>query len=78
MLRTLGADAVGMSTVLEGIQAHALGLHVLGFSCMTNWAAGIGAEPISHQEVLDLGKASARTLKHWLTKALEFVPPHEG
>lgn len=76
MLRTLGADAVGMSTVLEGIQAHALGMKTIGFSCMTNWAAGITQEIIHHQEVLDLGKTSAKTLKLWLTKALEFVPPH--
>ena len=41
MLRTLGADAVGMSTVLEAIQAHALGLKIAAFSCLTNWAAGI-------------------------------------
>ncbi len=41
MLRQLGADAIGMSTVLEAIQARALGLEVAGFSCLTNWAAGI-------------------------------------
>ncbi|MEY2578551.1 MAG: purine-nucleoside phosphorylase, partial [Verrucomicrobiota bacterium] len=45
MLRSLGADAVGMSTVLEAIQARALGLEVAGFSCLTNWAAGIGDSP---------------------------------
>ena len=39
MLRSLGADAIGMSTVLEAIQARALGLEVAGFSCLTNWAA---------------------------------------
>ena len=41
MLRTLGADAVGMSTVHETIQARALGLEVVAFSCLTNWAAGL-------------------------------------
>ena len=59
MLRQLGADAIGMSTVLEAIQARALGLEVAGFSCLTNWAAGIGAAPLSHEEVLETGKAAA-------------------
>lgn len=77
MLRTLGADAVGMSTVLEAIQAHALKMNVMAFSCMTNWAAGVTEETINHQDVLDLGKSSAKTLKLWLTKALEYVPPHQ-
>lgn len=59
MLRTLGADAVGMSTVLETIQARALGLKVTAFSCLTNWAAGISSEPLDHQEVLDTGRQAA-------------------
>ena len=59
MLRSLGADAVGMSTVLETIQARALGLQVAGFSCLTNWAAGISAAPLDHHEVLATGKQAA-------------------
>lgn len=59
MLRQLGADAIGMSTVLEAIQARALGLEVAGFSCLTNWAAGIGGAPLSHDEVLETGKEAA-------------------
>jgi purine-nucleoside phosphorylase len=59
MLRSLGADAIGMSTVLETIQARALGLEVAGFSCLTNWAAGLGEEPLSHEEVLETGKSAA-------------------
>ena len=51
MLRTLGADAVGMSTVLEAIQARALGLEVAGFSCLTNWAAGLHPGELGHAEV---------------------------
>src|SRR5438045_1375808 len=59
MLRQLGADAIGMSTVLEAIQARVLGLEVAGFSCLTNWAAGIGTELLSHEEVLATGKSAA-------------------
>jgi purine-nucleoside phosphorylase len=59
MLRSLGADALGMSTVLEVIQARALGMEVAGFSCLTNWAAGMGTEKVSHAEVLETGKRAA-------------------
>jgi purine-nucleoside phosphorylase len=59
MLRGLGADAIGMSTVLEAIQARALGLEVAGFSCLTNWAAGIGSTLLNHEEVLETGKSAA-------------------
>lgn len=62
MLRTLGADAVGMSTVLETIQARALGLHVAAFSCLTNWAAGITPHPLDHHEVLTTGHNAAASL----------------
>ena len=60
MLQKLGADAVGMSTVLEVIQARALGLEVAGFSCLTNLAAGLSEEKLSHQEVLEGGKRAAK------------------
>ncbi len=53
MLRTLGADAVGMSTVPEVITANALGIKVLGISCITNMAAGITGQALSHQEVIE-------------------------
>jgi purine-nucleoside phosphorylase len=56
--RTLGADAVGMSTVLEAIQARALGMEVAAFSCLTNWAAGM-AGPLDHAEVLITGRAAS-------------------
>jgi purine-nucleoside phosphorylase len=53
MMRTLGADAVGMSTVLEVIAARHLGMRVLGISCITNLAAGISDQPLSHEEVTE-------------------------
>lgn len=70
MLRQLGADAVGMSTVLEAIQARALGLKVAGFSCLTNWAAGISGTPLSHEEVLETGRAAASAFNRLLNAAL--------
>ncbi len=59
MLRMLGADMVGMSTVHETIAARAAGAEVLGMSLVTNLAAGISGEPLSHAEVLAAGAASA-------------------
>ncbi len=62
MVRGLGADAVGMSTVLETIQARALGLPVAAFSCLTNWGAGMTAANLDHHEVLETGKAAAQAM----------------
>ena len=70
MLRTLGADAVGMSTVFEAIQARALGLRVAAFSCLTNWAAGVTGQPLSHQEVMETGRSAAATLNVLLGRAM--------
>jgi purine-nucleoside phosphorylase len=70
MLRTVGADAVGMSTVLEAIQARALGMDVAGFSCLTNWAAGLGGQSLDHQEVLETGRTAAEQMMQILRRAL--------
>ena len=59
MMRTLGADLVGMSTVPEAIAAHALGAEILGISLVTNAAAGVTGEKLNHEEVIAAGKAAA-------------------
>ncbi|MEO5715417.1 MAG: purine-nucleoside phosphorylase [Luteolibacter sp.] len=70
MLRTLGADAVGMSTVLETIQARSLGIPVAAFSCLTNWAAGITPAHLDHHEVLETGKQAAQAMIGLLSQVL--------
>lgn len=70
MARILGADLVGMSTVLEAIAAHAEGSEVLGISLVTNLAAGITGEPLNHEEVLAAGKAAATRAGGLLTELL--------
>jgi purine-nucleoside phosphorylase len=62
MLRLLGADVVGMSTVPEAIVARHAGLEVLAFAVATNAAAGVSSRPISHEEVLEQGQKSGPAL----------------
>jgi purine-nucleoside phosphorylase len=75
MLRTLGADAVGMSTVLEVIQGRALGLEVAAFSCITNWAAGLGQGALDHGEVLATGREACSAFECLLALALQKSDP---
>jgi len=63
MLKTLGADLVGMSTVLETTAARYLGARVLGVSVVTNRAAGLSDQPITHEEVAEAGRAAAARLQ---------------
>jgi purine-nucleoside phosphorylase len=70
MLRILGADAVGMSTVPEAIAAQQMGVKILGISCITNMAAGVIGEPINHQEVIDTGERVRDTFKELLRRVI--------
>jgi purine-nucleoside phosphorylase len=74
MLRTLGADLVGMSTGLEAIAARAAGTEVLGLSMVTNAAAGITGEKLDHQEVLAAGRAAAGRLGQTLVELIGRLP----
>ena len=70
MMRSLGADLVGMSTVPEAIAAHALGAEVLGISLVTNAAAGVTGEKLNHEEVIAAGKAAASSMGELLAKTI--------
>lgn len=69
-LRTIGADLVGMSTVLEVIVANHMGMKVLAISCVTNMAAGLSPKKISHEEVLETGAMVRGTLVELLKRVL--------
>ena len=71
MLETLGADAVGMSTVPEVIVARAQGMRVLAFSLITNHAAGISPTPLSHEDVLAAGREAGPRLESLIRKVVE-------
>ncbi|MEM6278810.1 MAG: purine-nucleoside phosphorylase [Verrucomicrobiota bacterium] len=70
MMRHLGADAVGMSTVPEAIQARALGMRVAALSCLTNYGAGLSGAPLNHEEVVEVGKEAAKHLYSLLENAV--------
>jgi purine-nucleoside phosphorylase len=68
MARTIGGDIVGMSTALEAIAAREAGMEVLGMSLITNPAAGVSPNPLSHTEVLEAGKAAEADLAELLSQ----------
>ncbi len=71
MVRAIGGDLVGMSTVLEAIAAREAGAEVLGISLVTNLAAGMTGEPLDHEEVLTAGAAAAQRMGQLLRRLLE-------
>lgn len=70
-LGAMGADAVGMSTVPEALVANSLGMRVLGLSTITNAAAGLGTEPLNHDEVLETGRRVQKDLQRLVLGVVE-------
>lgn len=70
MLRTLGADAVGMSTVCEAIAANHMGMKICGISCVSNLACGITDKPLTHEEVQETADAAAPLFKKLITESI--------
>ncbi len=70
MLRTLGADAVGMSTVVEAIAANHMGMRICGISCVSNLAAGLSANPLTHEEVQEAADKAAPLFQKLITQSI--------
>ncbi len=71
MLRTLGCDAVGMSTVVEAIAANHMGMRICGISCISNLAAGMTSVPLSHKEVQEAADMAAPRFKRLVTETVK-------
>lgn len=71
MAKTLGADAVGMSTVVEAIAANHMGMRICGVSCVCNLAAGISPTPLTHDEVQQAANEAAPKFKKLLTESVK-------
>lgn len=71
MMRTLGCDAVGMSTVVEAIAANHMGMKICGISCISNLAAGMSAQPLNHEEVQEAADMAAPKFKKLLTESIK-------
>lgn len=71
MLRTLGCDAVGMSTVVEAIAANHMGMRIGGISCISNLAAGMTANPLSHEEVQEAADMAAPGFQKLVTETVK-------
>ncbi|GLJ78418.1 purine-nucleoside phosphorylase [Microbacterium imperiale] len=71
MARAIGGDIVGMSTALEAIAAREAGMEILGFSLITNLAAGIQETPLSHAEVIEAGREAEPVISALLARVIE-------
>lgn len=70
MVRTLGGDAVGMSTACEAVAANHMGMKICGISCISNLACGMTDQPLSHEEVKETGERVAPLFKQLVTEAV--------
>ncbi|VTP83668.1 Purine nucleoside phosphorylase 1 [Proteus vulgaris] len=70
MIRTLGADAVGMSTVPEALIARHSGIDTIGISCLTNMACGILEQPLSHDEVIETAERVKSTFLKLISEVI--------
>ena len=68
--RTLGADAVGMSTACEAVAANHMGMRICGISCISNLACGMTDQPLSHKEVQEAADAAAPRFKKLVTEII--------
>jgi purine-nucleoside phosphorylase len=74
MLHAMGADAVGMSTVLEAVAARWAGMEVAGVSLVTNAGAGYSDVPLNHEEVLEAGAAAGPNLARVIRRFIAGLP----
>lgn len=74
MLRALGCDAVGMSTVVEAIAANHMGMKICGISCICNLAAGMTVNPLTHKEVQEAADKAAPNFKKLVTETVKKFP----
>ena len=70
MCKTLGADAVGMSTACEAVSARHMGMKICGISCITNMACGITNTPLNHEEVKEVANRVSKEFKALVTEAI--------
>ena len=73
MARTLGADAVGMSTACEAVAANHMGMKIVGISCISNLASGISPTPLTHGEIQETADRVAPMFKKLVTESIKNI-----